>query len=317
MDFSKSQLSISHLKMICQLESCDTVKEAAQSLFITQPAMTNRIREAERRLNTQLFYRRGRRIIMSNAGKRLLVSAKKILEELSRAEHDISRLLDGVEQVVRLGLPHYATFGWLPDVIQGFNQKMPHIELEIASQTALKPLANLVDHEVDMTMVCSANSKLEFDIKQFITTPLVSDELVACLSSKHKKSNKDYLLPEDFLEETYVTNSMVAEKDREYELFFQPAGILPKKVLQVGFNEAIIELVKANIGVSILSKRQLEKYINTGNSDAIKQIPLTSSGLPIHWHLVYLNNANIIEPGQCFVDLLKQQLNDRQPLVLK
>ena len=125
MDYSKSQLSISHLKMICQLEKFDTVREAAQALFITQPALTNRIREAERRLNTQLFYRRGRRIFMTNAGQRLLVSAKKILEELARAEHDISRLSDGVEQVIRVSLPHYASFTWLPNLITGFSRATP------------------------------------------------------------------------------------------------------------------------------------------------------------------------------------------------
>lgn len=309
MDFSKSQLSISHLKMICQLERCETVKEAAQALFITQPALTNRIREAERRLNTQLFYRRGRRIIMSNAGKRLLVSAKKILEELSRAEHDISRLSDGVEQVLRLSLPHYAAFNWLPLVLKGFEQKSPHIELEITSQAAHKPLNELINHDVDMAMICSAKPILEVDNQQFVSIALVEDELVACVAPEHQKSSKAYLLAEDFIDQTYVTNSTVAEKDREFELFFQPAGLLPKKVLQVGFNEAIIELVKANVGVSIFSKRQLAKYSALDKSQAIQQIPLGENGLKIYWHLVYQKQELVEQPAINFINLLKQQMN--------
>ncbi|GAA6205121.1 MULTISPECIES: LysR family transcriptional regulator [Thalassotalea] len=303
MDITKSQLSISHLKMICQLERCETVKEAAQALFITQPALTNRIREAERRLNTSLFYRRGRKIIMSNAGKRLLQSAKKILEELARAEHDISRLTDGIEQVLRIGLPHYASFQWLPKLIEGFNHQHPTIELEISSEAANQPLHALFNHDVDIAMISTASADLEIDEKNFKTHCLNQDELVACLSTQHKYANKTYLTAHDFIDETYVTNSTVPEKDREYELFFKPESVIPKKVLQVGFNDAIVELVKANLGVSIFSRNQLKRL--SYDSD-IKLIPLGEHGLTLYWHLVYANQQLIAEPAESVIAILQK-----------
>ncbi|GLX78810.1 LysR family transcriptional regulator [Thalassotalea insulae] len=307
MDISKSQLSISHLKMICALERCETVKEAAQELFITQPALTNRIREAERRLNSQLFIRRGRKIIMSNAGKRLLYSAQKILQELARAEHDIGRLTDGIEQVLRVGLPHYASFQWLPEVMKGFHQHYAHIEIEISAQAAKQPLNALINHEVDIAMISTAEHQLQLDDKQFGSICLVEDELVACLAKEHPKAQQGYLTAEDFAGETYVTNSTVPEKDREYELLFKPQGVLPKKVLQVGFNDAIIELVKANLGISIFSKRQIHRYLDSSQQE-IKIIPLTEQGLTVFWHLVYLNHPLIAAPAQTFAKILQQQL---------
>ena len=308
MDFTKSQLSISHLKMICELDRCETVKEAAQALFITQPALTNRIREAERRLNTPLFYRRGRKIIMSNAGKRLLYSARKILNELSRAEHDISRLTDGIEQVLRIGLPHYASFKWLPAVLKGFHQQHSTIEIEISAQAAQQPLNALFNHEVDLAMILTADKTLELDEHQFQWQCLAEDELIACVSREHPKANKPYLVAEDFLQETYVTNSTVPEKDREYELFFKPESVLPKKVLQVGFNDAIIELVKANLGVSIFSKRQMSRYVSQQSRQELQTIPLGKQGLTLYWHLVYLNQPLIAKPAESFLNLLQAEI---------
>lgn len=312
MDLSKSQLSISHLKMICELERCETVKEAAQALFITQPALTNRIREAERRLNTSLFYRRGRKIIMSNAGKRLLYSAKKILQELSRAEYDISRLTDGVEQVLRVGLPHYASFQWLPAVMQGFHQQHQTIELEISANAGQQPLNALFNHDLDIAMISSAEPHLDVDEKLYTSICLAKDELLACLSTEHEKAQQSFMLAQDFIDETYVTNSTVPEKDREYELFFKPEGVLPKKVLQVGFNEAIIELVKANVGVSIFSKRQISQYLpqelERTSKNKLKTIKLGEQGLTLYWHLVYLNQPTIAVPAASFVSLLKQKI---------
>jgi len=309
MDITKSQLSISHLKMICELERCETVKEAAQALFITQPALTNRIREAEKRLNTSLFYRRGRKIIMSNAGKRLLYSAKKILKELARAEYDISRLTDGVDQVLRIGLPHYASFQWLPAVMQGFNQQYNNIELEISANAAQQPLNALFNHEIDIAVISSAVKKLELDEKLYGIECIAEDELLACLSKQHSKSGQAFMSAQDFVDETYVTNSTVPEKDREYELFFKPENVLPKKVLQVGFNDAILELVKANVGVSIFSKKQMTQYASKGTEQSdICTVKLGEKGLSLYWHIVYLNQPIVAEPAKTFIQLLKEKI---------
>jgi len=304
MDVNKSQLTINHLKMVCTIASSATVKEAAELLFITQPALTNRIREAERRLNTNIFVRRRRKLIITTAGKRLLQSAKKILEELERAEYDIARLSDGVEQVLRIGLPHYASFKWLPEVVRYFDQELPEIELEITAEAATQPLNSLFHGDVDIAMISSASKTLSIDETLYKSVFILQDELRACLSQQHKKANKSYLSAEDFASETYITNSTIPEKDREYELFFKPENILPRKVVQVGFNEAIIELVKVNMGITIMSKRLIEPYLANGE---IKTTKLGESGLKIYWHLVYLKHSKIDKPARLLTKLLKQQ----------
>ncbi|MBE8168130.1 MAG: LysR family transcriptional regulator [Shewanella sp.] len=308
MDASKTQLNINHLKMICTIAKSETVKEAAESLFITQPALTNRIREAERRLNTRLFVRRGRKLIISSAGKRLLHSAKKILEELGRAEYDIARLSDGIELVLRIGPPHYSSFKWLPAVTNHFSQKLPNIELEITAAAASKPINALLNGDVDIVMISSSQQKISLDDNLYESTFLLEDELIACLSKDHKKSNKSYLLADDFSDETYITNSTVPETDREYELFFKPENVLPRKVLQVGFNEAILELTKENVGLTIMSKHLLEPYLTSGE---LKTVQLGEDGLKIYWHLVYVKQSKIIKPAKVLIEVLKEYAENR------
>jgi len=135
---------------------------------------------------------------------------------------------------------------------------------------------------------------------------LLEDELIACLSKQHNKAQKSFLNAEDFSEETYITNSVVPEKDREYELFFKPNQVVPKKVLQVGFNEAIMELVKVNMGVTIFSKQLASPFLADSK---IVAIPLTEKSLPVYWHLVFLKQDNIAEPAMQFKELLKSYAN--------
>lgn len=302
----KSQLNISHLKMICTIVESTTVKEAAEKLFITQPALTNRIREAERRLNINLFARRRRKLVITTAGKRLLQSAKKILEELERAEYDIARLSDGIDQVLRIGLPHYASFKWLPDVVSYFHKELPNIELEITAEASTSPLDSLYNGDVDIALISSKDKILDIQKNDYDTVFILEDELQACLSTKHKKAQQPFMSAEDFSNETYITNSTVPEKDREYELFFKPQNVLPYKVVQVGFNEAIVELVKVNMGVTIMSEQLIGPYLTEGE---IKTMPIGESGLKIYWHLVYLKSSNVTKPAKLLTNILKKHSN--------
>jgi LysR family transcriptional regulator for metE and metH len=299
----KSQLSISHLKMICTIVESNTVKQAAEKLFITQPALTNRIREAERRLNINLFARRKRKLVITTAGKRLLQSAKKILEELERAEYDIARLSDGIDQVLRIGLPHYASFKWLPSVVSYFHKELPNVELEITAEAAINPLDSLYNGDVDIALISSKDKQLDIQKTDYDTAFILQDELRACLSAKHKKAGQSFMSAEDFASETYITNSAIPEKDREYELFFKPHNVLPYKVVQVGFNEAIIELVKVNMGLTIMSKQLISPYLIDGE---IKTMPIGEDGLNIYWHLVYHKNSNVTKSAKLLTSILKK-----------
>ncbi len=299
----KSQLSISHLKMICTIVESNTVKQAAEKLFITQPALTNRIREAERRLNINLFARRRRKLIITTAGRRLLQSAKKILEELERAEYDIARLSDGIDQVLRIGLPHYASFKWLPDVVSYFHKELPNIELEITAEAATDPLDSLYNGNVDIALISSKDKQLDIHKSDYGTLFISEDELRACLSTQHKKAQQSFMSAADFSNETYITNSTVPEKDREYELLFKPHNVLPYKVVQVGFNEAIVELVKVNMGLSIMPKQLVIPYLADGK---ITTMPIGENGLNIYWHLVYLKKSDVEKPAELLTSILKQ-----------
>ena len=66
--------------------------KAAGGLHLTQSALSHQLRDIESRLNTKLFLRVGKRMVLSEAGRRVLDSATRVLDELGRVEEDIRRL---------------------------------------------------------------------------------------------------------------------------------------------------------------------------------------------------------------------------------
>ena len=134
MHMSAPRLDVRHLAMLRAIAETGSVTRAADTLGVTQSALTHRIREAERRLGTPLFGRVGHRLYLTPAGERLYSTAVFVIADLERAESDVRVLTEQQRTVVRLGQGTYSRFHWYPDFVQTLNE--PDIELDIVALTA-------------------------------------------------------------------------------------------------------------------------------------------------------------------------------------
>ncbi|MBY5990887.1 LysR family transcriptional regulator [Ferrimonas balearica] len=279
-------LDLKHLEMIHTLAHSDTVKAAADKLFISQPALSSRIKEAERRLGTPLFVRHGRKLVMSSAGKRLLHSAERVLKELERVEYDIGLLSEGGQQVVRLGLPYLAPRHWLADIYQRMATDCPQLALEVVP-VRQEPLQALRQGEVDIALTVRAQPR-ESD-GGLCHQGLFADQLMAVVPADHPLAHKPALVPEDFTALPYITNAAIPERDREHALYFLPNQCAPKRVLQVGYLDVILEMVAQGMGVSILSH-----WLLASRPDPRLAVrPLSPAPRALHWDLWHQDQPGI------------------------
>ena len=303
-----SRLTIKHLEMIRAIARAGTLTRAAESLNISQPALSSRLLDAETTLRTKLFIRRGRRLAISAPGQLLLSSATKILEELSRVENVLLNLPDQAGQVLRIGLPQYASFAWLPLAMLKFQERFPNVELEIVSEASLQPRTALLRNEIDVALVSSPKRSFQIDSNRFCRRHLFRDEFVALLPADHASAGKPFLIAEDFVGETYITNSAIPDANREYELFFQPQAVSPERLVQVGFTEAVFDLVEAGIGTTITTRWIVESH---SRGRRLVGLPLNKQGLGVHWSTIYAKNDVIGEQAEFLSELISTH---REPL---
>ncbi|MEL7448660.1 MAG: LysR family transcriptional regulator [Pseudomonadota bacterium] len=285
-----TRLTTKHLQMVHAIDSARTLTRAADLLSISQPALSSRLHDAEEILGTQLFLRRGRRLTLSPAGKILLDSARRILSELSRVEKELLTLPDQASQILRIGMPQYASYSWLPAAVREFEKRFPSVELEIVSEAAVHPRHALSRDEVDIALVSGPTQTIQLDRSRYQSRLLIRDEFIALLPEDHPKAASPFLVADDFIDETYITNSTVPERNREYELFFQPNSVFPERVVQVGFTGPILELVAAGIGTTIITKWILQ---SGDRFDGVVSRPLTKTGLFVNWFAIYPRKREI------------------------
>ena len=279
-----SKLTVKHLAMIHAIDSAESLTKAAELLNISQPALSSRLQDAEEILGTALFQRRGRRLSLTPAGQLLLRSARSILSDLASVEAELRNLPGQSEQQLKIAMPQYASFDWLPAAVKKFERLFPSFALEIVSDASDRPRRALSRGDVDVALISSPSNELQIDRSRLQSELLIRDEFLALLPEGHAKASKPFLTAADFVDDTYITNSAVPERNREYELFFQPNSVYPERVVQVGFTGAILKLVAAGIGSTIVTRWILDYDLQIGG---VVAKPLTKNGLYVNWFAVF------------------------------
>jgi len=240
-------LSIRQLQMIRALEIAGSVSAAAIALQVSQSALSHRIREAERLLDTQLYSRQNKKLVATPAGLRVQFAARRVLAELERAEHDVAHMSGGVTTTVRLGLEAYASHHWLPELYQQLAIKCAHIGLEITADVGLHPETALRQQSIDIALISGLPPAKDFNCMH-----LGEDSLLALMASNHPLAKNASVFPEMFADFPYVAYHTNPEQGREYDLVFRRHHVLPSNVISAGVTEAVLTIVGQSQGLTIL-----------------------------------------------------------------
>ena len=273
------RLQLSHYRVVQAVRIHGTVSAAAQALGLTQPALSHQIAEAERRLGTKLFARVGRRLRLTSAGDLLATSADTILMEAGLAESTlIGKPGATTGEVIRIGTFAYNSYRWLPLFLKQLQHHWPNLYFEFITDTNKVPIRSVLDGDVDIAI--SAGNLSSSRTKVF---SLFNDELLAIAALGYPTAPQSYMLAADFLDDPFITYSTIYETGFEEELLWRPAGRRPLNYLRAGNTEAVIEMVKAGFGRSILSRWALQPYIDKHQLVALS---VTKQGMPVKWSAV-------------------------------
>ena len=289
-------LSLLHLQMLSILTETTTLSRAAEVLLITQPALTHRIREAERRLGVRLYEKSGRRLRPTTAAQVLTDAAGKILRELDEAERIAIASAEGIEHVVRLTVGNYNTYHWLPGFLAWFRVQQPEIEIELEPNTSGAAIKRLAEGDLDIAIVPGTVIPGAFD-----ATKLFDDQLVAVVWPEHHFVGRPVVTAQDFKDQTYLTYSLASEPGFEADRLWAAENVSPIRKRNLGSIDAICELVKAQAGIAVLSRWGVERELAAGNLAAVQA---TKFGIGISWRALVSSRTKGYSPNRIVVRAL-------------
>lgn len=299
------RLSIRHLEMLVAIEQAATSAEAAAVLRITPSALTHRIREAERRLGVRLFEKDGRALRPNTAAQILTYTADRMLGALHHSERVAIASAEGIHHVLRVSIGIYNAFHWLPAFLSWFRSETPEIEIAIHTEGAMTTYASLAKGDVDL--VISPGNILH---GSFDSVPLFDDELVAVVPPNHRFAGAAYVVGADFVEERYLTYSLIRQPGFEGDRVWTPGDVMPFREDNIGSVDAICELIRAGLGVSILSHWAIcPKFADGG----LVPVRVTEEGLDIPWRAVVRGGFDEDAPERILARALQRWFLENPP----
>ena len=292
-------LEVRHLSLVHEIAATGSVTRAAERLHLTQSALSHQLRDIESRLGLQLFLRLGKRMVLTPPGERVLGTARRVLDEIARTEDDLRLMTQHGKGVLRLCTQCNTGYHWLPPLLQAFHRKFPGIDVQIMVNATDRPIEALLEGQIDLAVVTS-----DEDDKRLVADKLFEDELVAVVAPTHPFGKRAHIEAADFADEHLIIYKADRHDSYTFTRILAPAGVEPARVSQVPLTEAILELVKAGLGVSVMARWAIEPAIKTGTVRAVR---ITRRGIYRAWSAVTLRDRVQPKWQKEFVTLLSKQ----------
>jgi DNA-binding transcriptional LysR family regulator len=269
-------MEIRQLKAFVAIAETGTFTAAAERVHVTQAAISMQIRQLEREMGARLFVRAPRRVILTEAGEKLLDRAHAILREHDAALHELAALTGAEKGRLRIGSASAMVSGDpLPQILKQLKDEHPGVEASVVSGTSEELVQRLMAGEVDAAFV-----SLPVEARGVQTELLNEDYLVAIASPRHKLARQKVISAYTLANEKLILGERGGNTRRLIDQFFSQAGVTPKVAMELSRLAAIKRMVEQDMGIGIVPLQSVGEEVAKGSL-----VRWWIEGAQINWQL--------------------------------
>jgi DNA-binding transcriptional LysR family regulator len=269
-------MEIRQLKAFAAIAETHTFTAAAQRQHVTQAAISMQIRQLETEVGVPLFVRTPRRVVMTEAGERLLDRAQVILREHDAALAELAELAGAERGRIRVGTASaMVSADPLPSILTELRRRHPQAEVSVVAGTSEELVKRLLAGDIDMAFV-----SLPVEARNIETEALSRDQLVAIASPQHRLARQHVVSAFALAGEKLILGERGGNTRRLIDEFFAEAGLKPSVAMELSRQAAIKNMVASDMGVGIVPLRTVRDEVASG-----KLVRWWIEGARINWEL--------------------------------
>lgn len=241
------------LNAFVMIAETGSISSAAERLFVTQPAVSKRLKQLEQMLDSQLIDRSGRYLKLTQTGTALLPRARNLLSDLSSLKQVIADLEGNPMGKLTMATSHHIGLHYLPKILRGFRKNYPDVELELDFMDSEEACQRVSKSEVDLAVVTlpiEYTDRLNF-------TPVWHDQLVICCDPQHPLASIQYPTIQDLTEHQAVLPAHGTFTRTAIEKALSNCISRVPIALETNYLETIKMMVSVGLGWSVLPRNML------------------------------------------------------------
>ncbi len=235
-----------------------SVSRAAEALFVTQPALTARLKGLERELGTLLLVRTGRGVRLSEAGRAFLPYAQRALDELDEGRRLVTDIGRGGAGQLALGAAPAVSTYVLPAILERLQTAYPTLQLSVRTGHSEEVLDLVLREQVEVGLVRALRHP---DIESI---PLYEDELVLVTHPEHGFALAGVISVEAIGGERFVLFDRTSSYHDVTASFLRENGVFPRGVMELDNIDAAKKMVRQGLGVALLPYAAVAEELGTG-----------------------------------------------------
>jgi DNA-binding transcriptional LysR family regulator len=293
------------LRAFAILARTGSFTRTARELHLSQPAISHSIKSLEAEMRCRLLDRVGKSVSLTQAGEQFLAHAKKILLEMDAARERLGELGKWGHGRLRLGTSSTACQYILPSVLREFKESFPQCVIHIEPGDTPDALELLYHNRIDLALTLEppAETQLEF-------RPLFTDELQFLIGPLHPWARAGRVEHAEIKRQNFILYTRASYLSEMIEEYFRREEIVLSTSIELGNMEAIKELVKLGLGVSILAPWVAQKELAEGSLCAL---PLGRRKLKRRWGILQRKGQRLTLAQETFVGLCSAVAENFRP----
>jgi DNA-binding transcriptional LysR family regulator len=258
--------TLDQLRILKAIVDEGSFKKAADSLFVTQPAVSLQVQNLEKQLDIAIFDRGGRKAQLTEAGKLLLNYCEKILGECletCKAVEDLNNLKGGS---IIIGASQTTGTYLMPRMIGVFRQKYPEVSVQLQIHSTRRTGWSVANGQIDIAII---GGQLPLELNELLEViPFATDELALVLPTNHPLTKSKELTKEDLYSLRFITLDNQSTTRKVVDQLLSSSGLDVQRLhieMELNSLEAIKNAVQSNLGAAFLPVVSIERELSGGS----------------------------------------------------
>ncbi|MHB1285072.1 MAG: LysR substrate-binding domain-containing protein [Leptospirales bacterium] len=297
------------LRIFLKVAELESFTQAGEALFLTQPAVSLQIKTLEQGLEVRLFERKGRQVLLTEAGKTLLPHARRIMDEMADARAEVGRFSEGSQGSLRIGASTTIGVWLLPPILAGFVRSFPSIRTSLSILNTHQIIFDLKTSEIDVGFIEGELTRTE---SQGVNRSFLAQDRLVFVDSRDAPHVKG--------EETSL------EEIRRLPLIVRESGSGTRQILENALLEEGLSLDQFSIALTVGHTGVIKKLVEMGSGVAFVSVlsldPLDFQSLRVvpvsDFHLardlwIVTPKRRMTATARLFLDRVKDDLSRPRP----
>ncbi|HKZ04208.1 MAG TPA: LysR substrate-binding domain-containing protein [Methylomirabilota bacterium] len=288
-------ITIRQLEVFLAVARAGSFRRAAETLHLSQPALSQHVAELERALGARLLERLARHVVPTEAGRVLAEHATRMFSNLGNARDAVGEIAGLKRGSLHIGASTTPGIYVLPPVIAAFERRYPGIavSVEIANSTAIEE--RIRAGELDLGIVGAHALRPG---EECVSAGLI-DELVLIVSPAHRWGRRRHVAATRLGEERLLVREEGSATRQVMERALQRAGVRLGRVMELGHTEAIKQGVMAGLGIAFVSAHAVRGETASGR---LHELRLRELRIRRHFHVIHHDERTLSASARAFIE---------------